>query len=714
MIKLPSALILTAALALATLTAQTKPICELRAGTLYMEGRAVLRSVPDNFSIVEDPTGAGVFLKFSAQPAESYRQTPLGQIAGLQRFTSCHRVDPFWMVPVAGTNEAGVALETQWLLAETTAGDCVMMVPLLDKNCRFALSGNSHGLNLTAETGDPAVTSLGGVAVFVSVGKDPYQLADDGAVAVIKKLGTGKLRSEKPLPDFVNDFGWCTWNSFYKEVSEDKVRQGLSSFAAGKVEPRFMILDDGWQDYRKMPSGEERLVSLAPNQKRFSGDLTPTVQLVKRDFKIHTFLVWHALLGYWGGVDGKALPGYGVKETTRSFNQAILDMNPTQNQSWGNAVGLVSTDRIGKFYDDYHQRLVAQGVDGVKVDNQGMIEGVAHGMGGRGALAHDYRQALETSVTKHFSGRLINCMANSMETYYDSTSSTLMRTSTDFWPNDPESHGAHMYCNAQLGVWFGEFMQPDWDMFQSDHVMGSFHAAGRAVSGGPVYVSDAPGKQNFDLLRKLVLSDGTILRAKYPGRPTRDCLFADVVHEPVLLKIFNFNRDCGVIGVFNSNYHPNATDHRTISGTVSPSDIPGLKGDDFAGYSQNEGKLWRCGKNDRNPIALAEGRWEIVSYAPVDHGVAVLGLGDKLNSTGAVSDKHWNADGSYGITLSDGGKLVAWAEHSPQTMKVNGKATEFSYNETNNFLTAILPASGKVMVTLEWKDSGNKMLQAKR
>lgn len=45
--------------------------------------------------------------------------------------------------------------------------------------------------------------------------------------------------------------------------------------------------------------------------------------------------------------------------------------------------------------------------------------------------------------------------------------------------------------------------------------------------------SDAPGKHNFELLRKLVLPDGSILRARLPGRPTRDCLFADPARDGV-------------------------------------------------------------------------------------------------------------------------------------------------------------------------------------
>lgn len=45
------------------------------------------------------------------------------------------------------------------------------------------------------------------------------------------------------------------------------------------------------------------------------------------------------------------------------------------------------------------------------------------------------------------------------------------------------------------------------------------------------YYSDKPGKHDFKILRKLVLPDGSVLRAKYAGRPTRDCLFVDPVMD---------------------------------------------------------------------------------------------------------------------------------------------------------------------------------------
>ena len=57
------------------------------------------------------------------------------------------------------------------------------------------------------------------------------------------------------------------------------------------------------------------------------------------------------------------------------------------------------------------------------------------------------------------------------------------------------------------------------------------HATARAVSGSSVYVSDFPGIHDIDLLRRLVLPDGRVLRALLPGRPTRDSLFCDVLRD---------------------------------------------------------------------------------------------------------------------------------------------------------------------------------------
>ncbi len=63
----------------------------------------------------------------------------------------------------------------------------------------------------------------------------------------------------------------------------------------------------------------------------------------------------------------------------------------------------------------------------------------------------------------------------------------------------------------------------------------------RAISGGAVYVSDKPGEHDFELLKRLVLPDGSVIRALQPARPTRDSLFKDVLRDKKsLLKVWSW------------------------------------------------------------------------------------------------------------------------------------------------------------------------------
>ncbi len=664
--------------------------------------RGAFERLSSAWSVVDDPTDAGFFLRCEVERAACYEEVLLGRLAGMTRFTSGQRHRPFWMKPVFGTTEAEVAWETQWLLAELGAGRLLLLVPLLDGVTRFSLRGSAEGIVAVAETGDPGVTTSGGVALFAGVGDDPYALAAAGARAVQRHIGTGRLRTEKEVPEVVDLFGWCTWDAFYRDVSAKKVTAGLESFAAGGVEPRWMILDDGWQSVKTMPTGEERLMSLSPNE-RFGGDLGPLVRLAKERFRVRRFFVWHALMGYWGGLDEETLANYEPRTVARNFGPGILAMDPTWNvRPWGSTVGVPSAEKVGAFYDDYHRRLAAQGVDGVKVDNQAMLEAVSAGQGGRVALARVFRAALERSTTRHFGRRLINCMSCTMEAAYLAAESTLLRTSDDFYPARPETHGAHVLNNAHTSLWFGEFVWPDWDMFQSAHAAGAFHAAARAVSGGPVYVSDKPGEQDFALLRKLVLSDGTVLRADGPGRPTRDCLFVDPQREEVLLKVFNRNRDGGIVGLFNVQHRPERNERKTIAGRVAPRDVAGLAGEVFAAYAHARGRVWRCGRDEATTVELGELEWELVSFAPLENGFAVLGLSDKFNSTGAVIERSWSGVRECRVRLRDGGAFLAWTETAPNAIECDGARLEFHHEASSRRLECDVPRGGERILRIRW------------
>lgn len=59
--------------------------------------------------------------------------------------------------------------------------------------------------------------------------------------------GGAKPLWEKQLPAIASDLGWCTWDAFYHDVSAQGIAAGLQSLSQDGVQPRWIIIDDGWQ-----------------------------------------------------------------------------------------------------------------------------------------------------------------------------------------------------------------------------------------------------------------------------------------------------------------------------------------------------------------------------------------------------------------------------------------------------------------------------------
>ena len=675
---------------------------QLQHNCLSVNQHPILTDVPGTIRLFPNPAGKGAFLQLTASHASHRLVLPLGNLTSIQRFTCCHRYEPFWMTAKNGRRGGQIPIETQFLMCELEGGSYLVLIPMIDGIFRCCLQGTGEdGLELVAETGDVKLTGQTLTGAYLFAGSDPYNLASEGAVGLMAWLKTGRLRREKPLPGFIDQFGWCTWDAFYTSVSPELVRLGLESFASGEVQPKFLLLDDGWQSVRQMPAGEKRLTSFEANEK-FPGDLGVLVRMAKQDFGIATFLVWHAMVGYWGGVDGEALPGYGVHTECRDWSPGILHYYPEYNDTWGNQVGVIPPDCIHRFFNDYHRHLRQQGVDGVKVDNQCVIEAISHGSGGRVAMMQRYHEALEGSAHTHFLGTMTNCMSNANEMIYSALNSTLLRSSIDFWPNIPESHGDHIYANALVGLWFGEFIHPDWDMFQSGHPMGALHAVGRAVSGGPVYVSDKPGTHNFDLLRKLVLADGTVLRARNPGIPTRDSLFVNPVLEPVLYKVFNHNLEAGVLGVFNLHSLPDDSHLETITGSLCPNDVEGLVGDQFAIFQHDTLRLRILGLTEAWNLALPTMSATVFTIVPIQDGIAPIGLVDFFNSSGAILEKGWISPQIYRLQVRGPGRCWIWSQEQPGHVKVDQVETPYNYLADSRTIELELPEIRVHTILLEY------------
>ncbi|CAI9754697.1 unnamed protein product [Fraxinus pennsylvanica] len=744
-----------------------KPGVRIVDGKLVVKDQTILTNVPDNVIATSGAsTGPveGVFLGAVFDQENSRHVVSLGTLLEV-RFLACFRFKLWWMSQKMGDKGRDIPLETQFLLVETKDGSNLesnvngnednnvvytVFLPLVEGLFKACLQGNDKDeLELCLESGD--IDTLGSAfthSIYISSGTDPYVTIYEAMTAVKLHLGTFRLRQEKKLPGFVDYFGWCTWNAFYQEVTQEGVEAGLESLAAGGTPPKFVIIDDGWQatagDYEKTEQQQQppllRLTGIKENPK-FQSKNDPTegikniVNIAKHKHGLKYVYVWHAITGYWGGVRPgvKEMEEYGSKMQYPKLCKGVLENEP----GWKTdaialqGLGLVNPKNVHKFYNEMHSYLASAGVDGVKVDAQCILETLGAGLGGRVELTKQYHQALDTSVAGNFPDNgCISCMSHNLESLYCSKQTAIVRASDDFYPGDPVSHTIHIAAVAYNTVFLADIMLTDWDMFHSLHPAAEYHGSARAISGGPVYVSDAPGKHNFDLLKKLVLPDGSILRARLPGRPTKDCLFSDPSRDGIsLLKIWNINKYTGVLGVYNCQgaawniIERKNTFHQTksepLTGNIRASDVHLISevvldsnwNGNVAIYSYRNCNLVTLQYDVAIPVSLKVLDHEIFIISPIKElgpsfSFAPLGLIDMFNSGGAIEELKYEevkagtqvsgvreehlSTGAVAVVSMDVkgcGRFGAYSSTKPRKCTVGSLPVEFEYDSACGLMT---------------------------
>lgn len=729
-------------------------MADLKYGRLTANRQPFLIDVPSNVVVTpaSNTSSQGCFVGFDSEDGvpKSWHTASLGRLVGI-RFMSIFRFKVWWTTQWVGTRGRDIENETQFLLLDKSGTDdvdsfrpYVLLLPIIDGRFRASLRGGTDdNVDVCVESGSTLVTQSSFrtcVYVHVATSDDPFTLVKDSMKVVRDHLGTTKLLSEKTPPPIIDKFGWCTWDAFYLKVRPSGVVEGVKSLTDGGCPPGFVIIDDGWQTIlhdsdadgssgmARTSAGEQmpcRLVKYEENQKFKSGgsDMSSLTQELRAKYGVKHIYVWHALCGYWGGVRpmSKGLPESVVVAPMLTPGLELTMEDLAVDKIVNNGVGLVSPEKISEFYDNLHSHLSSVGIDGVKVDVIHLLEMLCEKYGGRVDLAKAYYKALSASVNRHFAG---NGVIASMEHCNDfmllgTESISLGRVGDDFWCSDPAGdingtfwlQGCHMAHCAYNSLWMGNFIHPDWDMFQSTHPCAEFHAASRAISGGPIYVSDGVGEHDFALLKSLALPDGSILRCAYYALPTRDCLFSDPLHDgKTMLKIWNVNLLTGVLGVFNcqgGGWNPETRRNESaskfshaVSGFASVGDVEWGSGSQngeeilvgvklFAVYWFREGKMKLMEGGDSVELFLKPFEFELLTVSPVksfsssecrEVGFAAIGLVNMLNSGGAIRNMVMSG-GVVHVGVKGTGELKAFSSTKPICCKIDGGNVEFSYEE---------------------------------
>lgn len=549
-------------------------------------------------------------------------------IDGVESWMADFRHSEFWCMPAFGKDLSGVPDETQGFLYRKNDGSFGAVLPVVSKKYKCVLSGSPEN-KLTAKL----FSWCGGlnycdeITFLFAESSDPYRLLERVTEEGLKLLNNGcRTRAQRRYPEIFEYLGWCSWDAMEISVNEEDLVRKCEEFKKKNIPVKWAIIDDMWGEvhdfygikyndrkemFRLMHSS--KLFSFEADPKRFPNGLKGCIEKMN-GYGIKVGM-WHPTTGYWVGIDPEGTIYKNHKDSLIQTKTGIFIHDYKQDKAYA-------------YYNALHDYLRECGTEFVKIDNQSMTRRFYKSLAPVGEVARNFHNAMEASVGQHFDNAMINCMGMASEDMWNRAVSPISRCSDDFRPEDSAWFTKHIMQCSYNDLIQGQFYYCDWDMWWTDDGQAVKNSILRAVSGGPIYVSDKLDRSNRDILMPLVTDDGKILRCDRPAFPTADCLTVDPTVSGNIFKLQNVCGDSGVIAAFNIN-----KDNAEVGGTVSPSEISGLEGEEFAVYEHFSKTLNILKMDDKLDITLKNiNEYKLYVIAPIKDGFAPIGRTDKFIS----------------------------------------------------------------------------------
>lgn len=595
-----------------------------------------------------------------------------------RRMTALHLHRDWWTRPEFIADFDEMPERTQVLYMEYDAGyGCLL--PMAGNTFKtMAAAGNAGELTLEMTACMGGMSQVEETVFYLAEDAEIYAAVRAAFAAALEEKGLPG-RMQKEYPKVFEYLGWCSWDAFYTDITEQKVRKKADELTRKQVPVRWFLMDDGWLSVRN-----QRLYHLMPEKDKFPDGFRGMIADIRKKSSVDWFGVWHALGGYWGGLEPDSEAA--VQERAHLYRTADGKYlpHPSSEKGYG-------------FYRDWYEALRAEGIDFVKVDGQSAVKNYYENNLPLCQAARDTHRALEGAAGAYMGGRIINCMGMAMENILGRQGSALSRNSDDFVPESENGFAEHLLQNGYNAVYHDEVYYCDWDMFWTNHRDAVKHGILRAVSGGPVYFSDRIGDTDKTAVLPLVYRDGRILRMDRAARPSPDCIFCDP-QKGGLMKLTNV-ADCGAgrkggaIAVFNLC-------GRTQSASIAPADIYDLGGEeDFYLYSalEKSGRLLRRGAC--MSVTLPADGCGLYLLTPVCGGRACVGLVDKYIAFHAVEEQIQNEAGMH-VVLRESGTFAFYQEQPPKRVLANGIDVTDRVVRNENLYTICGEAPGRMLITI--------------
>ncbi len=632
--------------------------------------------------------------------AKQFAGVFFNNIPSLKQGVTLWRYKPWnsWTKPVAITDATNMQdWDVQFFYWQYEDGLYGAALPLSGNGFRTTLGSfnNQWGSKAVSYASNKGITQV--PAMAAAFGKDPFELFARIYRAALEGMGKGEnLIAKKKLPLPLQYIGWCTWNAseMGRNLNEEHIIEGVKTFTDKKFPLGWVLVDDGWFQHQN-----SQLQSLLPDPKKFPHGFKPMIDKLKKQYGIKYAGIWHAFNGYWNGIDPNSELGKQYKNQLFSWTQREqVDKESSPNKTYyflkpeGN--------NLYNFYSTWHQYLRKEGFDFVKVDNQLVAERMAVNNDPVFNLSSKMHEALYRSINQYFNGTVINCMDMTADAYLNFGTSPVARAVEDYFPYEKgETYNlqkgnaaAHVLQAVYNALYFSQMVYPDFDMFQSHNPNAVLHAIARTINNGPIYLTDKPGEQNFDILNRIVFADGKSIRSETALLPTEDCLFQ--VQDAKLFKACSTVRNTGLLALLN------VADTSEVSGSFKPSDVHGLRSEQFALYESFSSKLQLAKRDDAFKVSLPRTGYQLQYVVPVINGFAPFGLVNKYNAPATIVNDKWIGK-KVEITLYEGGTFKAYSKVKPKKILIDSKEQSFSYSD--DIISIDVPESlQKPIVAITW------------
>ncbi|CAH8293856.1 raffinose synthase Sip1-like protein [Mariniflexile fucanivorans] len=572
-----------------------------------------------------------------------------------------NRVEPLWFNTISDLDSYKLQPPRMddfmnlgaFMMLQKVNGDYLALLPLVSNRIGNTFSISENNMYLTMATYGTQTENVSVPFLSYAQSKDPYEAARqvwELAMEMDEIKENINWREQKEYPEAYKYLGWCSWEHYKQNINEKIIVDAIQEIKESPIPFRWVLVDDGYLDHKN-----GQLLSFGVDKKKFPNGWNPITS--QKDDKIKWMGIWRNFNGYMQGVS---------PEHTMSNLEEYLEIQ-TKYDGKKRLMPQISEEAANAFYNEMTTNTKENGFNMIKVDFQS--DNFRYNTGASNAIlgVHYNNTALEENC-KDKDLQLLNCIAQQNFNVFNHKYSALIRGSVDY-KTTKDRLDITLVQNFANAFWLGHTHWLDQDMFYSNYKeTAQLMAVARAMSGGPIYLSDEPKNIDNTVLKPLIYADGRILGTLAPAVPLPESLMQDPYFEGKAFRVIApLENNTAAIMAVNLKQndevvttHISLKDYPFAGGMIQPYkglwELPKqgvLLYDHYAGSAQ-------VLKEDYQ-FTLASRKERLFLLSPIKEGWSVIGRPDKYMSASAYKLLEFNSK-MVKIKMVEDGPILLWSD----------------------------------------------------